>query len=954
MRRVILVLAIGIFAAVIYILMNSAPASAASTGVHFELTMDAVNREGFAVDSDALAWLQVTSFYADAYEIAGTDLTPDYSYYIIGWGETIDNMFHQNLRQSNYQLHFNGIGQGGGIPAATTQWDDLFNQTWTVVHNLSSDHEGDEEILLTALGVSLHKVQDFYSHSNWASLGFGDATWFDISIEDIAQAHDPGGGGLNGYGPWYNDVEKLQECDAYNIFTSSNGTIIGPHPMFGTMYREAFYASWQWVRLVRSWVEPALWQKAANYVDPSDIGPDVSWERDFWRDNCQYAGRWKGNCAGLDMYAILGASVNYVSKHTGGYQSGGWNIGERGGNPGRCMNRYYSVAPYVYSPRTPSVSADRSLIPLMPRQGWLTIDTINVGECYWAHNMQFDAIDVGGTPDFQAWITVNGRKYFEPEYIDRDAINSGGYFHPMAWYQMIPLDPSNYYVTIAYSLWDNDAPLGDAEHCSINGTNYDWTYTGFVVDLPLSGGLGYLHTEGQEGLNEDQAYVDLHFMFGVSKPVADADGPYYCAVGENLSLYGGDSYFFPEARALRIVKYEWDINNDGNYEIGTADSTYNYTCNADVLPGIVTLRVTDLLGETDRATTTITWFGAQLTLSPHSMDLIPGGTGTYDLTIENKGNGPDIFDLSLGGLPATWTYSFSSSKPAIAAFGTEVVHVYITPYKDWSTAPGDYSFTVNATSEQAALYWLVAMNSESANVHVLPFHEVAIGLTPLSVTVKPGQAAEYIINVTNLGNVQDSFGFTLLFDDFDGTYQAFPTSIQTAWARMEKGTLTTGPGQSELDKLIITAPQNWAGMEDATYKFTAKVYCLAESTASASVSANLVVKTTKQSMAEYVKLEIQWLQNKVISLNLKAGVKTCLLHTLSEATLTVNHAIQWIQQGDAAVANNLLQATDQILDAFINQVSAQKGKAIQPTDALVLIGQAQKIQNDIQQAFSNQ
>ena len=141
-------------------------------------------------------------------------------------------------------------------------------------------------------------------------------------------------------------------------------------------------------------------------------------------------------------------------------------------------------------------------------------------------------------------------------------------------------------------------------------------------------------------------------------------------------------------------------------------------------------------------------------------------------------------------------------------------------------------------------------------------------------------------------------------------------------------------------------------MEDATYKFTAKVYCLAESTASASVSANLVVETTKQSMVEYVKLEIQWLQNKVVSLNLKVGVKTSLLHTLDQATLTVDKAIQWIKQGDATVANNLLQAANQILDAFINQVSAQKGKAIQPADALALIGQAQKIQNDIQQALS--
>jgi len=434
-------------------------------------------------------------------------------------------------------------------------------------------------------------------------------------------------------------------------------------------------------------------------------------------------------------------------------------------------------------------------------------------------------------------------------------------------------------------------------------------------------------------------------------PVADAAGPYYCSLGGTVLLdasasYDPDGYLF----SAGIVKYEWDINNDGAYEISTASPTYSYTWSGEALPGTVTLRVTDLLGGTSMATTTITTFGVQLTLSPFSQDIVPGDTGTYDLTIKNWGNGLDTFDLSLAGLPASWAYSFSSSAPLLPAFGTTTVQIYITPYRHWSTTPGDYPFTVAAASEQAVIYGLAATDSKLGNVHVLPFHEVKIELTPPSESVKPGQTANYKIEVTNLGNVRDSFSISLHFDDFDGTYHAFPTAIQLAWTTIDKPTLTMDPGQSDVAKLAITVPQNWAGMEDATYKFTATATCQADPTANASASASLTVQATKRSMAEYVKLEIQWLRQKVKGLNIAAGVKNSLLAKLADAETKVDQALQWIINGRETPANNLLSAAQNIVQAFINDVQAQSGKAITSADALALIQIAQAIQEDILKA----
>ena len=275
---------------------------------------------------------------------------------------------------------------------------------------------------------------------------------------------------------------------------------------------------------------------------------------------------------------------------------------------------------------------------------------------------------------------------------------------------------------------------------------------------------------------------------------------------------------------------------------------------------------------------------------------------------------------------------------------------YITPFRHWSTTPGNYPFTVAAASEQAVLYGLTATASKPGNVHVLPFHEVKIKLTPTSESVKPGQTANYAIEVTNLGNVRDSFSISLHFSDFDGAYRAFPTSIQSAWTTIDKPTLTMDPGQSDVAKLTITVPQNWAGMDDATYKFTATATCQADSTVTANATANLTVVATKRSMTEYVKLELIWLKGTVTGLNIKADVKAALIDKLTDATMKVEQAIGWITSGKNTQANNMLTAAQNILQAFINQAQAQAGKAISPTDAQTLIQTAQTIQEDIQKA----
>jgi hypothetical protein len=95
--------------------------------------------------------------------------------------------------------------------------------------------------LLAVLGMSLHQVQDFYAHSDWAvQYDTSHATWFDFP-RDNTEVKTAG----------------IPEKDHAGLH------------LFTQAYCEAFYATWQWVRIVEQWVSPAFWEKAKNIVAPN-------------------------------------------------------------------------------------------------------------------------------------------------------------------------------------------------------------------------------------------------------------------------------------------------------------------------------------------------------------------------------------------------------------------------------------------------------------------------------------------------------------------------------------------------------------------------------------------------------------------------------------------------------------------------------------------------------------
>ena len=96
-------------------------------------------------------------------------------------------------------------------------------------------------------------------------------------------------------------------------------------------------------------------------------------------------------------------------------------------------------------------------------------------------------------------------------------------------------------------------------------------------------------------------YINASIENTTSKPNAWINRQYVAKVGETLELDGAGSY----STSGKIVKYEWDVDQDGVYDMETDQPFANYAFTKE-FSGLLTLRVTDSNGLTNIATTTLT------------------------------------------------------------------------------------------------------------------------------------------------------------------------------------------------------------------------------------------------------------------------------------------------------------------------------------------------------------
>jgi hypothetical protein len=98
--------------------------------------------------------------------------------------------------------------------------------------------------------------------------------------------------------------------------------------------------------------------------------------------------------------------------------------------------------------------------------------------------------------------------------------------------------------------------------------------------------------------SDDSLSVSGTILVLPSAPNAWAGGPYVAKLGETVELDGTGSY----DRDGRIVRYEWDVDGDGDFDVSTSNATVMHKFTRPV-DGKIALRVTDDTGRTAVAKT---------------------------------------------------------------------------------------------------------------------------------------------------------------------------------------------------------------------------------------------------------------------------------------------------------------------------------------------------------------
>lgn len=225
---------------------------------------------------------------------------------------------------------------------------------------------------------------------------------------------------------------------------------------------------------------------------------------------------------------------------------------------------------------------------------------------------------------------------------------------------------------------------------------------------------------------------------------------------------------------------------------------------------------------------------------------------------------------------------------------------------------------------------------------------VSVNIDPTVNVASPGGSVTYSISVTNTGTIADTYDISMDLQSFASEYRGYPTAIQTSWANLDTASVEIEPGVTKTLSLTIAVPNDWAGMEDVIYPFEVTAKSEADESVSNTSSAELKVTANKKSIIEYSKLETIWLSELVESSSINDEIKNSLLDKLTNSTVKLDQSILNIESGKDKQANNMLDTSQNIINAFINQVEAQYDKKIMQPDAEVLIEKANTILEDIE------
>lgn len=307
-RRVtctLLVIVLGIWLA-------ATPTAAFDTGPHFDMTEDVLASREFAFYGKSIRTVQSANFLVDFHEFMRKDMFKSIKKEYRGiplidipvLDPTCRAKMEKILEIGDEQMHFDDLGSTADV---ARRWDAMVAATEVVAKQKAKD--GDILGLLTLLGMSLHNVQDFYTHSNWVEQGFDNPgigkgalaaygthpTWLSVdrAVREKLRVYTNAPKGSPGR--WHGGWDSNWKTSPPPAATDSLNKDWAGRNYYPDAYLCAYFATAQWTRLFRYFLRdtPAVWWKMVTFDLGKDFDPSRDWE--YARQISFYGGHWNGN-----------------------------------------------------------------------------------------------------------------------------------------------------------------------------------------------------------------------------------------------------------------------------------------------------------------------------------------------------------------------------------------------------------------------------------------------------------------------------------------------------------------------------------------------------------------------------------------------------------------------------------------------------------------------------------
>ena len=413
-------------ALLIALFLGAGPSTLAfDTGYHLDLTAAVMRENGFGETS--IKAVQVSNWLTDYYSVSPTS--------------------RDAVQDELGKLHFDNLYDKQQV---SNYWGWLLHDTKsTLVQAAESD---DPETSLAVLGLFLHAVQDFYSHSNWVEThpradgaAYRRETWladgFPEDGELFTGSYPPHPSPPPPGFPKHGDYDSGMNKDSFI------------RPLWEEAYVFAYCASHEVLELVHQWVEqarPGFWQALQDLqleqAEQKRLDDDLEATRklSLWVKGKGSDGHWKGNESG---------SVRYMSKLTMEWAPSRASTFVLKIKKGRI---HESLTSHLYSSEPPPELPE--VRPFDGERRVILVRTTHVEETRGGGGR----IDSTSKADLYQIVQIG-----EQRYIDRTLRKKRRYDDP--WLTLHLAEANETEIPILIDVWDEDpAAPGKKDLCDIN------------------------------------------------------------------------------------------------------------------------------------------------------------------------------------------------------------------------------------------------------------------------------------------------------------------------------------------------------------------------------------------------------------------------------------------------------------------------------------------------------